>query len=88
MKSAATGHGLYNSGHQSGQFNDSHEELIRQLSADERLALEALGYDPPRRSVPSQQAFRLLQLGLAELSCGRLVLTAAGITARAVLRDP
>ena len=64
-----------------------HEQLIRQLSTEDRAALEELARDPPRRSVPSHEAFRLLELGLAELICGRLVLTRAGISARAVLRD-
>jgi len=66
----------------------THEELIRALSAEERAALEVLAGDPWRRPMSSHQAYQLLKLGLAELSCGRLVLTSTGITALAVLRDP
>lgn len=70
------------------QCGYTHEELIRQLSADDRHALEALGHEPFPRSPQSQQAVRLLKLGLAELSCGRMVLTTTGLTALAVVRSP
>ena len=69
-----------------GERGYTHEELIRQLSADDRDALENLGHEPFPRSPRSQQALRLLKLGLAELSSGRLVLTRTGLTALAVVR--
>lgn len=65
----------------------SHEDLIRLLTQEDRDAIEQLAQDSPRRTISSQQAFRLLELGLAELICGHLILTREGITARAVLRD-
>lgn len=65
----------------------AHEDLIRQLSAEERAALEELVHDPPRRAIASRHTYRLLELGLAELWCGRPVLTRAGISAVAVARD-
>lgn len=58
------------------------------LSSEEKQALRELGRDPKRRTVPTPQALRLLSLGLAELSCGRLVLTTIGRRALAVVREP
>lgn len=58
------------------------------LSSEEKLALGELGRERTRRAVPTPQALRLLSLGLAELSCGRLVLTRTGRDALAVLREP
>jgi len=65
----------------------THRELVRQLSAEDKAALELLSHDPPKGLIASRQAYRLLQLGLAELNCGRLILTVAGITALAVARE-
>lgn len=55
-----------------------YQDVLRQLSQEERSALAALAHDPPRQSVPRYCAARLLHLGLAELDCGRLLLTVAG----------
>lgn len=54
------------------------QDLVQHLSAEERLALTELAHDPPRQSVPRHCAVRLLHLGLAELDCGRLLLTSEG----------
>lgn len=86
IKRAAPERGASHARRHNGESHRTHEELIRALSVEERSALEALAGDPWRRPMPSHQAYQLLKLGLAELSCGRLVLTSAGITALAVLR--
>ena len=61
-----------------GARASGYQDVLRQLCEEERSALAALAHDPPRQSVPRPCAVRLLNLGLAELDCGRLLLTAAG----------
>lgn len=58
------------------------------LSSEEKRALGELGREPRRRAVPTPLALRLLSLGLAELSCGRLVLTGTGRDALTVVQQP
>jgi len=54
------------------------KELAGRLTPDERNSLEELDHGPMRPSIPFDHAERLMGLGLAELCCGRLDLTAAG----------
>lgn len=61
-------------------------ELANMLTVDEKSSLEELGHGPIRPSIPFQHAERLMTLGLAELSVGRLDLTSAGKQALANLR--
>lgn len=60
--------------------------LAERLTADEKSALEELGHGTLRERIPFSHAERLLALGLAELSLGRLDLTSAGRHALAELR--
>ena len=53
-------------------------ELAERLTPDEKSSLEELSHGPRRPSIPFEHAERLLGLGLAELSSGRLDLTIAG----------
>ncbi len=53
-------------------------ELTDRLTPDEKSSLEELNHGPMRPSIPFQHAERLITLGLAELSSGRLELTIAG----------
>jgi len=53
-------------------------ELAERLTPDEKSSLEELSHGPVRPSIPFEHAERLLGLGLAELSSGRLDLTIAG----------
>ena len=53
-------------------------ELTDRLSPDEKCSLEELEHGPMRPSIPFNHAERLITLGLAELSLGRLDLTIAG----------
>ena len=53
-------------------------DLSNLLSSDEKSALAELDHGPIRPRIPFQHAERLLGLGLAELSLGRLDLTIAG----------
>ena len=53
-------------------------ELAERLSPDEKSSLEELDHGPMRPSIPFRDAERLMTLGLAELSLGRLDLTIAG----------
>jgi hypothetical protein len=53
-------------------------ELAARLTPDEKSSLEELSHGPARPSIPFDHAERLLGLGLAELSSGRLDLTIAG----------
>lgn len=53
-------------------------ELADRLTPDEKGSLEELSHGPLRPSIPFDHAERLLGLGLAELSSGRLDLTIAG----------
>ena len=62
-------------------------ELTDRLTADEKSSLEELDRGPIRPSIPFQHAERLLTLGFAELSFGRLDLTIAGKQSLAALRD-
>jgi hypothetical protein len=53
-------------------------EVADSLTPSEISALEELDRGSIRRSIPSADAKRLLQLGLTEVSFGRLALTIAG----------
>ncbi len=53
-------------------------ELSDRLTFDEKSSLEELDHGPMRPSIPFPHAERLITLGLAELSSGRLDLTIAG----------
>jgi len=53
-------------------------ELADRLTPDEKSSLEELDHGPMRPSIPFNHAERLITLGLAELSLGRLDLTIAG----------
>ena len=53
-------------------------ELAARLTPGEKSSLEELDHGPMRPSIPFQHAERLITLGLAELSLGRLDLTIAG----------
>lgn len=65
-----------------------HSVFASYLSSEEKRALGGLEDDTPRRKVPVPQALRLLSLGLAELSGGRLVLTRRGRDALDTVREP
>ena len=54
------------------------EDLGENLSSEERDALRALSRNSRQARNSTKLALRLLSLGLAELSCGRLALTPAG----------
>ena len=54
------------------------KELANRLTPDEKSSLEELDHGPMRSRIPFQHAERLIGLGLAELSLGRLDLTIAG----------
>ena len=73
--------------HPEGRVGKVDDPPVPGLSSGERSALKELGYDPLRREIPPRDSLRLLELGLAELSCGRLVLTQAGRVALAKIRD-
>jgi len=60
--------------------------LAERLTPDEKTSLEELDHGPMRERIPFPVAERLLALGLAELSLGRLDLTSAGRHALAELR--
>ncbi len=53
-------------------------QLTDRLTPDEKSSLEELNHGPMRPSIPFLHAERLIKLGLAELSSGRLDLTIAG----------
>ena len=53
-------------------------QLTDRLTPDEKSSLEELNHGPMRPSIPFLHAERLITLGLAELSSGRLELTIAG----------
>ena len=53
-------------------------QLTDRLTPDEKSSLEELNHGPMRPSIPFLHAERLITLGLAELSSGRLDLTIAG----------
>ena len=61
-------------------------ELTDRLTADEKSSLEELDHGPMRPSIPFRHAERLMTLGFAELSFGRLDLTIAGKQSLAVMR--
>jgi len=61
-------------------------ELTDRLTPDEKSSLEELDHGPMRDQIPMSHAERLLTLGLAELSFGRLDLTIAGRQLLAVVR--
>ena len=54
------------------------KELVNGLSPGEKTSLEELDHGPKRHSIPFKDEERLMGLGLAELSFGRLDLTLAG----------
>lgn len=70
-----------------GANNNGRDPKIDALSPEERSAIEELGHDPLRRKIAARDSLRLLELGLAELACGRLVLTQAGRTVLAKIRE-
>ena len=53
-------------------------ELVDKLTPGEKTSLEVLDHGPMRHSIPFNHEERLMGLGLAELSFGRLDLTMAG----------
>ncbi len=53
-------------------------QLTDRLTPDEKSSLEELNHGPMRPSIPFLHAERLITLGLAELSSGRLDLSIAG----------
>ncbi len=53
-------------------------QLSDRLTVDEKSSLEELDHGPMRPSIPFHDAERLITLGLAELSSGRLELTISG----------
>ena len=61
-------------------------ELTDRLTPDEKSSLEELDHGPMRAQIPMSHAERLLTLGLAELSFGRLDLTIAGRQLLAMVR--
>jgi len=54
------------------------KEFTDRLTTDEKSSLEELDQGPIRGRIPFQHAERLIGLGLAELTLGRLDLTLAG----------
>ncbi len=54
------------------------KELVGKLTPGEKSSLEELDHGPTRHSIPFRHEERLMGLGLAELSFGRLDLTLAG----------
>jgi hypothetical protein len=62
------------------------KELAERLTPDEKSSLEELDHGPWSERIPFSHAERLLTLGLAELTFGRLDLTSAGRHALAELR--
>ena len=54
------------------------KELKDRLTPGEKSSLKQVGGGPNRPSIPFQHAERLITLGLAELSLGRLDLTIPG----------
>ena len=68
--------------------NRRHTEVMKRLSAKDQSMLKQINPDPLQKcSVSPDQANRFIELGLAELSYGRLVLTRSGVTALAVVRE-
>jgi hypothetical protein len=61
-------------------------ELTDRLTMDEKSSLEELDRGPMRPSIPFRHAKRLMTLGFAELSFGRLDLTIAGRQSLATVR--
>ncbi len=61
------------------------KELAVRLTPDEKASLEELDNGPMRARIPLSHAERLIGLGLAELSLGRLDLTVPGKQLLAVL---
>jgi hypothetical protein len=62
-------------------------ELADRLTPDEKSSLEELDHGPMRSSIPFRHAERLITLGLAELSQGRLDLTIAGKQILGAIRE-
>ncbi len=54
------------------------KELTDRLTPGEKTSLEELDHGPMRLSIPFNHEERLMGLGLAELSLGRLDITLAG----------
>ena len=54
------------------------EDLIVELSAEEKTSLDELGRGPGRKKVPFSHAEKFIRLGLTELSCGYQELTSIG----------
>ncbi len=62
------------------------KELVSRLTPGEKASLEELDHGPMRHSIPFKHEERLMGLGLAELSFGRLDLTLAGRHVLAAMR--
>ena len=62
------------------------KELVDKLTPGEKSSLEELDHGPMRHPIPFNHEERLMGLGLAELSFGRLDLTRAGKHVLAELR--
>jgi hypothetical protein len=72
-----------------GRRHDSYRDLVEYLASDEQSALKDLGHPLARHRVRPSHALRLVSLGLAQMSDGRLVLTTAGRRAlAAILHHP
>ncbi len=54
------------------------KEFVNRRTPDEKSSLEELDHGPMRHSIPFSIEERLMGLGLAELSLGRLDITLAG----------
>jgi hypothetical protein len=63
------------------------KELVNRLTPGEKSSLEELDHGPMRHSIPFNHEERLMGLGLAELSLGRLDLTLAGRHVLAAMHD-
>jgi hypothetical protein len=61
-------------------------DALRKLNLSECESLSYVGTGPVRDRLPTTHATKLLKLGLAELSCGRIELTPMG--RRAILKLP
>ncbi len=62
------------------------KELVSKLTPGEKSSLEELDHGPMGHPIPFKHEERLMGLGLAELSLGRLDLTLAGKQVLAEMR--
>ena len=63
-------------------------DTVHKLTMSERGSLSYIGSGPVRDRVPTHHATKLFQLGLAEVSCGRVELTPMGRRAVRALTMP